>query len=469
MRWPPALGGSTRLTNKNQEKKMRLTALVFAALTATTTVSMAAQPPQYYVDATKLPFGELATAGAQPSLQTQRVWGIHNGAGYRIEVPANWNGKLVMWAHGYRGTGLELTVDDHPLRVFLVANGYAWAASSYSKNAYDPAQGAKDTHALAAFFNSKFGKPTRTYITGASMGGHVTGVVAEQWPDSYDGAMPVCGVLGDYELFDFFLDFNVAAQTLSGQNKIYPYGPDYLTTTVPATKAALGPAYPFALNAAGQNFKSLVQLRSGGVRPMFEQGWVYWNALAPDFLFGLGVGDGTLPRQPGVAVQNSDVLYQFDTNLAQTATEDAFNIAVQRVTADTQARRRNGLANVTPTTGDLRIPMLTLHTLGDLFVPFHMEQEFARRVASKGYSQNLVQRATRDIGHCAFTPTELVTTFVDLVKWVEGGIKPAGDNVLDPVAVADPNFGCKFTDKSAPRIWDTPGLGSLRPAACPAP
>ena len=448
---------------------MRLIALVFATLAMATTGSIAAQPPQYFVDSSKLPFAAL------PNLPAQQLWGVHNGAGYRIEVPTNWNGKLVLWAHGYRGdprtdpTALELTVDNHPLRQFLLATGYAWAASSYSKNAYDPAQGAKDTHALTQLFNGLVGKPGRTYITGASMGGHVTGVVAEQWPQSYDGAMPICGVLGDYELFDFFLDFNVSAQTLSGVGKTYPYGPDYLTMTVPATKAGLGPAFPFALNANGQDFKSLVQLRSGGVRPLFEQGWLFWNGVAGDFLFGLGVGDGTLPRQPGVAVQNSDVVYQFDTLPAQSGAETLFNGTVQRVTADPQARRNNGLANVTPTTGDLRIPTVTLHTLGDLFVPFHMEQEYARRVAAKGYSHNLVQRATRDYGHCAFTGPELVATFSALVGWVEGGVKPAGDDVLDPATVANPNFGCTYTDKVSPRQWNTvPGLAFLTPPACPA-
>ena len=442
---------------------MRRLWLVLVALLFAVTGAFAAPPPQYFVDPAKLPFAEI------PGLPTQREWGIHNGAGYRIEVPVNWNGSLVMWAHGYRGTGLELTVDNHPLRAFLIANGYAWAASSYSKNAYDPAQGAKDTHALAAFFNGRFGKPKRTYITGASMGGHVTGIVAEQWPGSYDGAMPICGVLGDYELFDFFLDFNVGAQAISGVGKQYPFAPDYLTATVPATKAALGPAFPYVLNANGQNFRSLVQLRSGGVRPVFDQGWLYWNGIAGDFLFGLGVGDGTLPRQPGVAVQNSDVVYQFDTLPAQSGAETLFNGTVQRVTADPQARRNNGLANVTPTTGDLRIPTVTLHTLGDLFVPFHMEQEYARRVAAKGYSHNLVQRATRDYGHCAFTGPELVATFSALVGWVEGGVKPAGDDVLDPATVANPNFGCTYTDKVSPRQWNTvPGLAFLTPPACPA-
>ena len=443
---------------------MKKLIIACAALMLVAAGVQAAPPPAYYVDEAKLPFN------AVPGIATDRQWGVHNNAGYRIEVPHNWNGSLVLWAHGYRGTGLELTVDDHPLRAYLVANGYAWAASSYSRNAYDPAQGAKDTHALTTLFNDKFAEPRRTYITGASMGGHVTGIVAEQWPRSYHGAMPICGVLGDYELFDYFLDFNVTAQTLSGVNQPYPYAADYLGVTVPATKAALGPAFPFALNATGQNFKSLVQLRSGGVRPVFDQGFLFWNGVVPgDFLFGLGVGDGTLPRSPGVAVQNFDVTYQFDTDPALNQAESALNSAVQRVTADPQGRNRNGLANVPPTTGNLKIPMLTLHTLGDLFVPFHMEQVYAQRVADRGASNLLVQRATRDFRHCAFTPTELVTTFGDLVKWVDGGLKPAGDNVLDPAAVAAPNFGCTYTDKAAPRFWDQPGLGFLKPPACPAP
>ncbi len=440
---------------------MKLIASVFALLMAASSAAPAAPPPQYFVDSAKLPFAEL------PGLSSQRHWGVHNGAGYRIEVPANWNGSLVLWAHGYRGVGLELTIDNHPLRAFLLANGYAWAASSYSRNAYDPSQGARDTHALTQFFNGQFGKPKRTYVSGASMGGHVTTVVAEQWPQSYDGAMPVCGVMADYELFDYFLDFSAAAQAISGVGKTVPFAADYMTATVPLTKSMLGPFFPYALNAGGQNLKALTQLRSGGVRPVFEQGFMFWNGVAGDFLFSLGVGDGTLTRQPGTAWQNFDITYQFDTDPALSPAEAALNASIQRIKADPQARRTNGLANVTPTTGNLKIPMLSLHTLGDLFVPFHMQQEYARRVASKNASGLLVQRATRDVGHCAFTGPELARTFVDLAAWVEGGVKPAGDNVLDATAVAHPNFGCTYTDKVSPRIWDNPGLGFLKPAVCP--
>jgi pimeloyl-ACP methyl ester carboxylesterase len=439
---------------------MRALLPLMAILGVLTGTPASGQPqPAYFVDESKLPFAEV------PGLPSQRAWGVLDGAGYRIEIPQTWNGSLVMWAHGYRGTGLELTVDDHPLRAYLLANGYAWAASSYSRNSYEPAQGAKDTHALAQYFKDTYGTPTRTYVTGASMGGHVTALVAEQWPKSYDGAASVCGSLGDYELFDFYLDFNVAAQTLSGVARQYPYGADYLTTTVPATKAALGPAFPFALNAQGQALAALTQLRSGGVRPLFDQGWLFWNGVAGDFLFGLGV-DPSLSGQAGVA-ENTGVLYQFDTDPQVSQSESLFNAAVQRVAADPRARRQNGLTAIAPTTGDLKIPMITLHTLGDLYTPFHMEQEYARRVAAHGASDLLVQRATRDFGHCSFTPSELVNTFAALVGWVQGGNKPAGDDVLDPAAVASPTFGCTFTDKTAPRSWNTPGLAFLTPPACP--
>ena len=68
---------------------------------------------------------------------TSRWAGVLNGAAYQVEVPANWNGKLVMYAHGYAGTGALLNVGPPSIRRYLIQNGYAWASSSYSKNYYD--------------------------------------------------------------------------------------------------------------------------------------------------------------------------------------------------------------------------------------------------------------------------------------------------------------------------------------------
>jgi hypothetical protein len=424
----------------NLTRVFRSLAVVVLAMTAAigvgaTQPAAAEPPPAYFVDESKLPFGAL------PGLQTNRYWGVHNGAGYRIEVPAAWNGRLVMWAHGFRGPDLELTVDNHPLRAFLVANGYAWAASSFSRNDYDVAQGVKDTHALTTLFNGTVGRPDLVYLTGASMGGHITAAAIEQYPRTYAGAMPICGVLGDHELFDFFLDYNLVAAAQAGVPTTFPPDPAAWAQAVPQITGTLAAAWPNGLTTDGQHLKAMTELRSGGERPLFDAAWVAWAS----FLLQLGSLDGTVPRSPGVVVDNTDAVYQFDTDPAISPAEQALNDAVLRVAQEPAGRVEHGLANVPVVNGTPPVPVLTLHTIGDLFVPFSMEQIYAARVAANGRSDLLVQRAIRGVGHCDFTAAELVRGFTDLVRWVEGGVRPPGDEVLDPAVVAEPNYGCAFT------------------------
>jgi pimeloyl-ACP methyl ester carboxylesterase len=394
-----------------------------------------AAPPAYFVDQSKLPFDAL------PGTSTTRLWGIHNGAGYRIEVPENWNGELVLYAHGFRGTGLELTVSNPRIREYLVTNGYAWAASSYSTNGYDVKQGVKDTHALGERFSGLVGKPKRTYITGHSMGGHITGVAIEQYPQAYVGALPMCGVMGDNELFDYFLDFNLVAEALAGVPAVFPFPANYPTDVVPAVQAALGPAYPFVLNQWGEQLRGVTQNISGGPRPEFATSFIVWG----NFLFTVGVTGGDIGVAPGNVQDNSDTVYQIDANPALSTEEIALNAAVLRVTQDPQGRHPNGLANIPPISGKLPIPVLSLHTIGDLFVPISMEQIYARRAAAQGVANRLVQRAIRDHGHCGFAVQEETAAFEALVNWVKNGVRPAGDDILSPSTVADPNFGCKFS------------------------
>jgi hypothetical protein len=435
---------------------LALSLLVSAFPHATFAGAGGGPPPAYFVDESKLPFTALPGATA--------LWGVHTGAGYRVEVPDDWNGRLVVWAHGFRGSGLELTVDNHPLRALLIPLGFAWASSSYSRNDYDIQTGVQDTHALVKRFNGLVGKPELVYLTGASMGGHITVVSIEQYPNAYDAALPICGALADYELFDFFLDFNAAAQQLGTGSSTFPVDSfTYPFVTVPAIKAGLESipgGWPLLLNADGQNHKDLVELRSGGIRPNFDEAFFFWNtfpsfATGPgNFLFDLALGDGTLPRTPGVGVDNADTVYQFDSDPNLTPAEQALNDSIVRVEADPQGRASSGLSQVPAATGDIGIPVLTLHNLGDLFVGFHNEVEYAKRVAAQGNSDLLVQRAIRGVGHCDFTAAEFSGAFLDLVTWREVGIKPGGDDTLDPAVVAGGLYGCDYTD--GPHLLGTP-------------
>jgi pimeloyl-ACP methyl ester carboxylesterase len=403
--------------------------------------ALADTPPAYFVDESKLPFDAL------PGTSTRRFWGVHNGAGYRIEVPDDWNGDLMLYAHGFRGVGLELTVDNPRIRQYLVTHGYAWAASSYSKNGYDVRQGVKDTHALGDLFKDQIGNPVRTYLTGHSMGGHITGVALEQYPQAYAGAMPMCGVMGDNELFDYFLDFNLVAQALADVPAQFPFPADYLTSVVPGVRAAMGfPPNPldpaFTINALGLKLLGVTQNISGGPRPEFLTSFASWGNF---FLFTVGVTGGDIGVAPGNVQDNRDTVYQIDPDPVLSADELDLNASVLRVSMDPQGRHANGLANIPAISGQLPIPVMSLHTIGDLFVPLSMEQLYARRVAAQGVSDRLVTRVIRDHRHCGFAPQEEAAAFADLVNWVTAGVKPAGDDVLTPSNVADPKFGCQFS------------------------
>src|SRR5215831_19743935 len=100
--------------------------------------------------------------------------GTHEGAEYVINVPANWNGGLVMFAHGYEGEGAAKgTVRASPLDFYLSEHGYAWAASGYRSWGYRPDLFLIDMLALRELFILTYGPPRWTIIHGQSMGGHV--------------------------------------------------------------------------------------------------------------------------------------------------------------------------------------------------------------------------------------------------------------------------------------------------------
>ena len=392
------------------------------------------QPPQYFVDESRLPFDALA------GTTTTRLWGVHGGAGYRIEVPEDWNGDLVLYAHGFRGGGLELTVSNPPIRRYLIENGFAWAASSYATNGYDVTQGVKDQHDLGTLFNGLVANPNRVYFTGTSMGGHITGVAIEQYPNAYDGAMPMCGVMGDNTLFDYFVENHLVGHELAGLDVPFPFPPSavYAATIAPQLRAAFGAPFPTVLTPLGQTYAAVVENLSGGDRPMFMEAFRF-APTGGNFLLTQGMGAAAGTRT------NIDRVYQIDSDPALTAEEQALNDGILRIDLSPQYRHENGLARVPSIEGTLKMPVLSMHTLGDLFVPFSMEQIYARRAAANDSADLLVTRAIRDINHCGFNTVEMERGFADLVNWVVNGVKPAGDDILTPATVAHPNFGCAFT------------------------
>lgn len=433
---------------------------------------------EFFVDEAELPFDPV------PGLPAMQYWGIDQGAGFRIEVPESWNGDLVVYTHGFRGEGAELTVDNPPLREYYLALGYAWLASSYSKNYYDVRSGVESTNSLVRYFKHNIAEPDQVFITGFSMGGHVIGAAIEQFPNvdcgsgrgarlcrrivailgklsggvKYDGAVPRCGVMGDEALFDYFGDFSYGAETLAGAPSEFPPPPDYFDSIFLPTISALyvnpldllmGNGSGAIPNAQGEKLRTYTTQLSGGPRPLADFSFPFYQQLLFSFSGADGTVDGVVS---GNIYDNTTRAYQLDADPATSPEEAAFNEAILRVARDPGVNppRLLRVERVPIITGRIDIPVISIHTTGDLFVPFKMQQVYAEEAIERQRDHNLVSRATRAIGHCEFSPEELIESFDDMVSWVETGVRPGGDDILDPAVVADPLFGCNYSRGTTP-------------------
>ena len=128
------------------------------------------------------------SAVAAPQVGPLDVTGEIDGAPFRITVPGTWNGKLIVFAHGYRDKA------DHPgevddrspfqgdpfTRAALLAQGWAIAGTAYKDNGWAVKEALQDLVALASYFKDQVANPDRAYLWGFSMGSVPTYELAEK-------------------------------------------------------------------------------------------------------------------------------------------------------------------------------------------------------------------------------------------------------------------------------------------------
>lgn len=376
-------------------------------------------------------------------------FGRYDGGLYHVEVPDKWNGELVLWAHGYvanagaQGSRLRVGFPGagpkSALRTHLITSGFAWAASSYRCNGYVPGRGLLDTIALTDVVATQSGKaPSRVYLTGASMGGHVTVLGLQEFPTTFAGGLAMCPA-GPGEM-DFLTAVAAVSELITGVKvSAATREQDVVRLTEILGK-------PPEYTPKGRQLASIQILLSGGPRPFAMEG------LASRFTENASTTSGGATIWDRVAT-NSDVRYAIEDGLDLTA--DAINTRVRRKPADGEARSERGpYEEAVPFDGRFERPLMTIHGTGDLYVPVSLQQSLKRAVDSAGRSQLFVQRLMRNAGHCNFSSEEQITAFDDLVKWVRQGIRPEGDEVLGDLT----NAGLKFTQPLRP---GDPGTGGV--------
>jgi dienelactone hydrolase len=378
-------------------------------------------------------------------------FGQNDGGLYRVEIPEAWNGDLVLYAHGFVSNagpqGSLLRVGNTPIRDHLVRNGYAWAASSYRCNGYVPGQGLVDTMALTGLFTKlNDGRaPQRVYLTGTSMGGHVTLLGMHEFPTTFAGGLAMCPA--GPELFDFFAATGAAAEVVTGVQ----FTLDTLAQDVAKMTEILGK--PPEYTDKGRQLASVQIQISGGPRPFAVEG------LASRFLAninGAAIAGGKTPANR--AVMTTHIRYSIGDALGLSA--DVLNTRARRKAEDREIRAATGpYDELVPFDGQLERPTLTMHGTGDLFVPIFLQQTLKRAVEKSGKASPLTQRIYRIPGHCGFSQPEMTRAFDDLTAWIRNGTKPQGDDVSGDLS----NAGLTFTMPLRPNDPGTLTIGARRP------
>lgn len=389
--------------------------------------------------------GTVALIGAltlAAAAATATFAGEHSGANYRIVVPdAGWNGTLVVLAHGYRDKA------DHPGEVdnrsamdggftaianSLMAQGYAVAGTSYRDNGWAVKESIHDITALRALFNGLVGKPETSLLVGFSLGSFVTATMAERAGGLFDGYLPACGVLaGAPRAWDMGAAGMLAYQLLFGLPNGWGTpadGDDDIDFETEVFPTLFGQAVN-PLNFPKWEFIRLISGAKGPVEPLpmaLYPGWFFTNL----FFFTEARAEAER-RAGGPYVQNVTHAYTLTPSEQAYLAAMGFNAtpvlaamnASQRFSGERSAR--NYMSHYATFSGQIRDPVLTLHTKWDTLVPWAHESAYAETVAAAGKTDLLLQASTNGLGHCSFSPNELGAAIALLEGWAETGVKPS--------------------------------------------
>jgi pimeloyl-ACP methyl ester carboxylesterase len=445
--------------------------------------------------AAALAAGGTAPAAVSAAPPSSHVTGtLPDGATWVADLPAQWNGTVLLYSHGF-GPLTAADASDPATAAALLARGYALAGSSYDPDGSMWALGSAvrdQFQTLQAIETGVLpGIPRHVIAVGTSMGGLVSALEAQDGAGRINGALTTCGIVaGAINLNNYQLDgeYTLAQLLLPGQQvKLVRFtsAADALATAaalqnaaaqaqasaagqarlalamafinVPpwaAGQAAPPPASDPAAQEAAQyqveftgSFSTLDFIESG--RPSIDQASGGSGTWTAGVNFAAVLDHSPYKREVVALYRAAGLSLRADlTTLTQHAD----------ITADSGAVR--SLAQTSVPTGSLAVPELDLHTISDQLVPVQQENFYASRVRAAGSSDLLRQAYVASVGHCNFSPAELVTGVLAISRRVTTG---RWDSVAEPDSLDQVARGLGLGDARFTGFYPGPLTGATGP------
>ena len=391
-----------------------------------------------------------------------------NGVPYHIVVPANWNGTLLVYAYGYAEaftppplTPMAPATTDADMLLskgFALAGIHAAGAVSIPGAATDAGWNMKEriqnTAALTAAFREMVGQPKHTIAWGKSMGGLVTLGLIEKFPGLYDGAVPLCApAAGTPRVFDQKVDVTLAYAVAFGWQESWGT-PGRLRPDLNFMTEVYLPHIVNQLGAENRGLWEFLRLvnkipfDNSFYAPMNFRSQVLWLAFSPQPDLNKRAG-GQVAENAGRVYTLTDAEKQYLLNQFGVDAEPMLEEMNSKAIYVSDRNARNYAEHYVELSGQIRRPVLTLHTTGDAAAIPNNESAYRSAVERQGNGELLMQEFSAGNGmvntHCTFTPAQYLAGIDAMFSWLDTGTRP------DPSVFFPSSLG--FVPDYVPEPW----------------
>ncbi len=397
-----------------------------------------------------------------------------NGVPYRIRVPANWNGTLLVYAYGYAEAydpppQAPMAPADLDAQM-LLAKGFALAGLR-AAGAVNLPGGAtvagwnfkermENTVALTSAFRDMVGKPKHTIMWGKSMGGLVAIAMIEKFPGLFDGAVALCPpAAGTPRVFDQKIGVTLAYAVAFGWDDQWGTPGDIRPDLNFMTSV-----YLHALARGGDDYKLRWEFLRLVNRIPYDQSFYFpinfrfqtlWLAFVPQPDLNLRAG-GRVPQNLNTVYTLRDEDRQFLKDEFPAKDPVALMAEVDGLLAQMNEssryafdrNARNYAEHYVNPTGQIKRPVLTLHTTGDAAVIPNNESAYRTAVEKQGHDDLLMQQFTTGVTisgmnvntHCTFSPPQYFAGIDAMMYWLETGNRPDPSAFFRVALGFDPSY-----------------------------
>lgn len=407
----------------------------------------------------------------QPAVPADTTQGkLPDGTPYRIDVPATWNGTVLVGLD-YAGRDPMAPDDGETTNRALMAAGFALAGTTRTVTGWAIHKSAENAVRTLDLFEARYGKLRHAVQFGSSQGGHTAAVSVQAYPSRWSGALAQCaGLAGSIGQWNAKFDALFAAKALLAPGSDLPIigiPKDWRTTALPAWQkvfaearqtpqgrarvalaAMLGQLPDWADPALPPPKRDDLDAREAGLGDSLAlvppRGLIGQAMSSRSQIEALAGGNIT----SNVGVDYAQVLKRADVDglIARLYRRAGLDLAADldrlarapRVAADPQAV---GYMATGVFDGQLQVPVLTLSGIADAIGGTAAQQAYESVVKAAGKSALLRQTYVESVGHCGFKPAETVAAVQALMQRIETGSWPRTDPAAMNKAAAATGLG----------------------------